>query len=83
MRRASSINILSHLLLHHTEFNPNLGDVTRATRVAYVKFMKKKMAADEDGAAAASEEASATSATITDEKAAGGVSTNLKVILYN
>ncbi|XP_014094513.2 transient receptor potential protein [Bactrocera oleae] len=54
------------------EFNPNLGDVTRATRVAYVKFMKKKMAADEDGAAAASEEAAATSATITDEKAAGG-----------
>ncbi|XP_017008878.2 transient receptor potential protein [Drosophila takahashii] len=39
------------------EFNPNLGDVTRATRVAYVKFMRKKMAADEvsiadeDGAA--------------------------------
>lgn len=30
-----------------TEFNPNLGDVTRATRVAYVKFMRKKMAADE------------------------------------
>ncbi|XP_034114670.1 transient receptor potential protein [Drosophila albomicans] len=29
------------------EFNPNLGDVTRATRVAYVKFMRKKMAADE------------------------------------
>jgi len=24
-----------------------LGDVTRATRVAYVKFMRKKMAADE------------------------------------
>ncbi|XP_064555256.1 transient receptor potential protein [Drosophila montana] len=29
------------------EFNPNLGEVTRATRVAYVKFMRKKMAADE------------------------------------
>lgn len=24
-----------------------MGDVTRATRVAYVKFMRKKMAADE------------------------------------
>uniref|UniRef100_A0A034VMJ6 Transient receptor potential protein n=2 Tax=Bactrocera TaxID=47832 RepID=A0A034VMJ6_BACDO len=54
------------------EFNPNLGDVTRATRVAYVKFMKKKMAADEDGAAAASAEAATTSATIKDEKATGG-----------
>lgn len=30
------------------EYNPNLGEVTRATRVAYVKFMKKKMAAEED-----------------------------------
>ncbi|XP_037884366.1 transient receptor potential protein isoform X1 [Glossina fuscipes] len=30
------------------EYNPNLGEVTRATRVAYVKFMKRKMAAEED-----------------------------------
>jgi len=40
-----------YLYMNHSlsiaEFNPNLGDVTRATRVAYVKFMRKKMAADE------------------------------------
>ncbi|KAM7359756.1 transient receptor potential protein-like isoform 2-T2 [Cochliomyia hominivorax] len=29
------------------EYNPQLGEVTRATRVAYVKFMKKKMTAEE------------------------------------
>ncbi|XP_054730943.1 transient receptor potential protein isoform X2 [Anastrepha obliqua] len=53
------------------EYNPNLGDVTRATRVAYVKFMKKKMAADEVGAATTTADAEATtSATIKDEKAA-------------
>lgn len=58
-----------------------MGDVTRATRVAYVKFMKKKMAAEEDGAAAASADAATTSATIKDEKTAVGVSSNHKIIL--
>nr|CAB02410.1 Trp protein [Calliphora vicina] len=29
------------------EYNPSLGDVSRATRVAYVKFMKKKLVAEE------------------------------------
>ncbi|XP_036324202.1 transient receptor potential protein-like [Rhagoletis pomonella] len=54
------------------EYNPNLGEVTRATRVAYVKFMKKKMAADEEGAASAPADAeSVTSTTLKDEKAAG------------
>uniref|UniRef100_A0A1I8NT53 Transient receptor ion channel domain-containing protein n=1 Tax=Stomoxys calcitrans TaxID=35570 RepID=A0A1I8NT53_STOCA len=45
-------------------YNPNLGEVTRATRVAYVKFMKKKMEAD-DTAQAAEPEATTTT---TDEK---------------
>ncbi|XP_075147986.1 transient receptor potential [Haematobia irritans] len=46
------------------EYNPNLGDVTRATRVAYVKFMKKKMEADET----VPEPEATTTATTTDEK---------------
>ncbi|KAM7361813.1 transient receptor potential protein-like isoform 1-T4 [Cochliomyia hominivorax] len=32
---------------HIIEYNPQLEEVTRATRVAYVKFMRKKMAAEE------------------------------------
>lgn len=39
--------VLSYSIDSFLEFNPNLGEVTRATRVAYVKFMRKKMAADE------------------------------------
>lgn len=48
VQRSAPCTIHTHISAHTlTEFNPNLGDVTRATRVAYVKFMRKKMAADE------------------------------------
>lgn len=54
------------------EYNPQLGEVTRATRVAYVKFMKKKMVADEgkpeDDNTSIAEGTNTTTATITNEK---------------
>ncbi|XP_067619086.1 transient receptor potential protein isoform X2 [Eurosta solidaginis] len=53
------------------EYNPNLGEVTRATRVAYVKFMKKKLASDEQGDATANADGASTTASIKDEKAGG------------
>lgn len=56
------INVwISQLYFYFLEYNPQLGDVTRATRVAYVKFMKKKLEADET-------KDSTTTATTKDEK---------------
>ncbi|KNC32158.1 Transient receptor potential protein [Lucilia cuprina] len=50
------------------EYNPTLGEVTRATRVAYVKFMKKKMVAEEGKEAEELKSSETANATTKDEK---------------
>ncbi|TMW53463.1 hypothetical protein DOY81_001461 [Sarcophaga bullata] len=58
------------------QYNPQLGEVTRATRVAYVKFMKKKMEAEETSADTTA--ATATTATTKDEKPKSDLKSTMK-----
>ncbi|XP_059218471.1 transient receptor potential protein [Stomoxys calcitrans] len=50
------------------EYNPNLTDVSRATRVAYVKFMKKKLEADETATEQQTDQQTEQSVETTDER---------------